>query len=158
MHELRLTRIRDLLALGLAFVTLGWLVGVTSYSALPSIRLLAGLPLLVLAVLEVGLGVHLRRRIAHGEIGVGLHQTNPITVARSAALAKASALVGVITAGLWGGLLIYLTTQIPRVQAATDDLPGVVLGIVAGVVLAAAAIWLERGCVTPPQAPFDGAA
>lgn len=158
MAELRSTKVRDLTLIGLAYVVFGWFLAKSFYSSLPAIPLLVGLPLLVLALLEVGLGLRLRRRIAHREIGDGLHETHPITVARSAVLAKASALVGVLTAGLWAGLLIYLIPEVARVHAAEKDLPGVIIGLVAGVALAGAAVWLERGCITPPQPPLDGAA
>lgn len=157
MAELKPTKVRDLVLIGVAFMALGWLLANSFYSSLPAIHLLVGLPLLVLALLEVGLGVYLRRRIGNGEIGDGLHETHSITVARSAMLAKASALVGVLMAGLWAGLLVYLVAEASRLHAAALDLPGTVIGLVSGVALTAAAVWLERGCVTPPQTPLDSA-
>ncbi|WP_235174702.1 DUF3180 domain-containing protein [Tomitella biformata] len=152
-----MTRIRDLLLTALACTALGWVLANSLYGSLPAVHLLVGLPLLVLALAEVGLGGYLRRRIAHREIGSGLHETHPITVARSAVLAKASAWVGVFTAGLWAGLLIYLVPESSRLHAAEADLPGVIIGLIVGALLAAAAVWLERGCVTPPQSTLDGA-
>ena len=157
MGELRPTKIRDLLLIGLGYVLFGWFLAFSFYSSFPAIHLLVGLPLLVLAAAEAALGLHLRRQIEHGAIGMGRRETHPITVARSAALAKASALVGVLVAGLLAGLLVYLISQLSRLHAAVVDLPGVIIGIVCGVVLAAAAVWLERGCVTPPQRPLEGA-
>ncbi len=155
MAELQPTKVRDLALIGLAYVALGWLLANAFYASLPAIRLLLGLPLLVLAAVEVALGIYIRQRIANTEIGAGLHETHPITVARSAVLAKASALVGVLTAGLWAGLLIYLIPKAGRLQAAVIDLPGVIIGLVAGIALTAAAVWLERSCITPPQSPLD---
>lgn len=156
MAELKPMRILDLSLIGVACVGLGWLLANSFYASLPAIDLLVGLPLLLLALLEVGLGVYIRRRIGAGEIGDGTHETHPITVARSVVLAKASALVGMLMAGLWAGLLIFLIPKASSVHAAESDLPGVIVGLVAGVVLAASAVWLERGCVTPPQQPLDG--
>ena len=158
MGELRLTRVRDLILIGLADAGLGWFLTNSFYASLPAIPLLVGLPLLVLAALELALGKHIRSRIDNTKIGGGLRETDPILVARSAMLAKASALVGVLTAGLWAGMLIYLLPKASRLSAAVDDLPGVIIGLAAGVALAAAAVWLERGCVTPPKSTLDAAA
>lgn len=156
MAELGLTKVRDLTLIGLAFWVLGWFLANSFYSSLPAIPLLVGLPLLVLAAFEAGWGIYLRSRIGNTKIGGGLHETHPIVVARSAVLAKASALVGVLTAGLWAGMLIYLIPKVSSgVRAAVIDLPGVIIGLVAGIVLASAAVWLERGCVAPPQSPLN---
>ena len=157
MAELRLTRVRDLVLISLAYAGFGWFLAHSFYASLPTIPLLVGLPLLVLAALEVALGKHLRSRIENSKIGGGLRETDPILVARSAMLAKASALVGVLTAGLWAGTLIYLIPKASRLSAAADDLPGVIIGLAAGIMLTGAAVWLERCCVTPPQSTLDAA-
>lgn len=157
MGELRLTKVRDLILIAVVFVALGWLLAREFYASLPAIQLLVGLPLAVLAVGEVVLARHLRRRIGGAEVGAGLHQTDPITVARSAMLGKASALVGALVAGIFGGLLIYLSTDALRLHAAALDRPGVIIAVVSGLALAAAGAWLERACLTPPQSPGPGA-
>lgn len=153
MGELRLTRFLDLVVLGLASVAIGWFLAHQFYSDLPSVQLLLGLPLLVLAAAEVALARHLRRRIDHSEIGAGLHDTSPLTVARSAMLGKASALVGVLVGGVFGGMLIYLATEAAHLHAAALDRPGVILAVVSGILLAGAGVWLERACLAPPQSP-----
>jgi Protein of unknown function (DUF3180) len=43
------------------------------------------------------------------------------------------------------------------VQAASDDTSGAVVGLVAGAVLVAAALWLEHCCKAPDEPPDEPA-
>lgn len=156
MAELKPLRIVDLSLLALVFVGVGWAAGHLYYEDLPSVPTLVGVPLLVLAAIEAVAGVFIRRRIAGGEVGSGLHDLDPLVIARTVVLAKASAIVGAVFAGGWLGLLAHLIQQYDRLTAARSDTPGTALGVVAGVLLVVAAVWLERACAVPPEQRDDG--
>ena len=90
----------------------------------------------------------------------------PITVARFAALARASSLAAAVVTGAWAGVLLYTA---PR-GSPTRRSPGPTRsrrrwGSFPGCALLAAALWLEQGCraahdaealpsVTPESAPI----
>ncbi|WP_307810720.1 DUF3180 domain-containing protein [Tomitella cavernea] len=156
MAELKATRIVDLALVALLFLAVGWAVAGAAYGQLPSVPTLVGLPLVVLAGAEAAAGLFIRHRVSAGEVGTGLHDLNPLTIARAAVLAKASAIAGAVFAGGWAGFLIYLVPQQDRLAAARSDLPGTIFGLVAGLVLVAAALWLERTCTVPPESRVDG--
>lgn len=140
------TRGADLLALAVLTAALSWVVARAFYGDLPPVSRLAGLPLLVLAAVEVGLAVTLRARI---ERRPGARLLDPIMAARSAALAKASSLAGSLLTGAWVGLGIFLLTERNRLTAAVADIPGAVFGLLCSLALVAAALWLEHTCRTP---------
>lgn len=156
MAELKTTRIVDLALVALVFLGVGWVVAAAAYGELPSVPTLVGLPLVVLAAAEAVAGAFIRRRVADGEVGTGLHQLNPLAIARSVVLAKASAIIGAVFTGGWAGLLIHLVPEQGRLAAARSDLPGTIFGLAAGVLLVAAALWLERACTVPPDSREDG--
>jgi peptidoglycan/LPS O-acetylase OafA/YrhL len=152
---LRPTRIRDLLGLALLAAVVAWLLIRSMYGSLPPIPGYAGASLYPVAALEVVLAFMIRSRIGKHEIGDGPRQLHPITAARAVALAKASALVGAASAGIWAGFLLFLMPQRAVVQAAVEDTSGVVVGALAGVALVAAALWLEHCCKTPEDPDED---
>ena len=143
------TRVRDLLALAVLAAVITWLLVRTLYGSLPAIPVYAGASLYVAAVIEVVLAFVIRSRVGKHEIGEGPGRIHPITVARSVALAKASALVGAASTGVWAGFLLFLLPERAEVRAAMDDTSGAVVGAVAGVALVAAALWLEYCCKAP---------
>ncbi|TCN51175.1 uncharacterized protein DUF3180 [Rhodococcus sp. SMB37] len=153
------TRIRDLLALALLAAVIAWLLIRTMYGSLPPIPVYAGASLYPVAALEVVLAFMIRSRVQNHQLGDGPRQLHPITAARSVALAKASALVGAASTGVWVGFLLYLLPQRGTVQAASEDSTGVIVGAIAGVALVAAALWLEHCCRTPedPDDPSEPA-
>lgn len=136
----------DLLALAVLVGVLSWLVVRAFYGTLPPVSPLAGLPLLVLAAVEVGLARVLRPRI---ERRPGARLLDPIMAARSVALAKASSLGGAMLVGAWAGLGVFLLQERNRLTAAVVDTPGAVFGLLSAVALVAAALWLEHTCRTP---------
>ncbi|WP_407442728.1 DUF3180 domain-containing protein [Rhodococcus sp. (in: high G+C Gram-positive bacteria)] len=148
------TRVRDLLALAVLAAVITWLLVRTLYGSLPAIPVYAGASLYVAAVIEVVLAFVIRSRVGKHEIGEGPGRIHPITVARSVALAKASALVGAASTGVWAGLLLFLLPERAEVRAAMEDTSGAVVGAVAGVALVAAALWLEY-CCKAPEDPED---
>jgi len=127
------TRPADLVGLWLLVGVITRLVVPALYGALPPVPVLAGSSLLVLAGVEVGLAVVL----------------DPIMAARSVALAKASALGGAATAGVWSGLLVFVLGSRNDLSAAAADTPGAVVGLISAVLLVGAALFLEHNCRTP---------
>jgi hypothetical protein len=93
-------------------------------------------------VLAFALRARIQRR-------AGAKPLDPLMAARSVALAKASSLVGALTAGLWSGLLAFLLQNQGVLAAASRDTPGAVVGLLSSTVLVSAALWLEYCCRTP---------
>ncbi|WP_137726003.1 DUF3180 domain-containing protein [Prescottella subtropica] len=143
------TRIWDVLSLALLAAVATWLLVRVSYGSLPPIPVYAGASLYPVAVIETVLAFVIRARVRDHAIGTGPRQLHPITAARAAALAKASALVGAASAGVWTGFLVFLWPQRSHLRAAVSDSPGVIIGLIAAVVLVGAALWLEHCCRTP---------
>ena len=148
---MRFTRARDLVAAALVAAVLGHLLVRAIYADLPSLPALAGLPLLVLAVVELVLGFSLRAKVRTILQG---RPIQAITVARAVALAKASSLLGSIMIGVWLGVLGYLLPKRSAITAAGEDVPAAVIGTVCAAALVAAALWLEH-CCRAPSAPED---
>ncbi|WP_347956261.1 DUF3180 domain-containing protein [Gordonia aichiensis] len=155
-HKLGPTRIRDLLAVAIVAGLALWLLIHYNYGSFPSLPWLSGISLYVLAGLEVVIAFIVRKRIADRDVGRSRGQLHPINAARLVALAKASALLGAVAAGGWAGVLVFLM-QNGILDAARADRPGAVVGLVGGVVLAAAALWLEHCCRTPDDPDQDAA-
>lgn len=147
------TRIWDLLGLFALAAVVVWLLVSVTYSNLPPIPVFAGASLYPVAVIEVVVAFLVRSRINNGELGDGPRQLHPITAARAAALAKASAWVGAASAGVWLGFGMWVFPQRSTIRAASGDSPGVLVGLAAGVLLVLAAMWLEHCCKTPPEPP-----
>lgn len=144
------TKLRDLVVVAVIVGIASWILVRYNYSSLPPLPLLAGIALYVLAALEVVIGFVVRARVDSRDVGRARGQLHPITAARVLALAKASAILGAVAAGVWAGVLVFLLTQ-HDVSAADHDRPGAIVGLVGGAVLVAAALWLEYCC----QAPDD---
>ncbi|MEJ6538631.1 MAG: DUF3180 domain-containing protein, partial [Mycobacterium sp.] len=102
------TRKRDLTTAVVAAAVFGYLVVRTLYRYFPEITLWTGLSLLALAAGEAVWAMSVRSRIREGRIGVGAGRLHPLAVARSVAVAKASAWVGAVMLGWWTGVLFYL--------------------------------------------------
>ncbi|MFW0787529.1 DUF3180 domain-containing protein [Gordonia sp. CPCC 206044] len=147
------TRLRDLVVTAIVVGVVAWILVRYNYGSLPPLPLLSGLVLYVLAALEVIIAFVVRARVADRQVGRARGQLHPLTAARVLALAKASAILGAIAVGVWAGLLIYLWTQ-HDLAAADHDRPGAIIGLVGGVLLVAAAVWLEY-CCRAPDDPTD---
>ena len=143
---MRPTSISVLIVAGLTAAALGWLLLSLSYSSLPN---LPWSPVIVLAVLAVAEGMLAQNTSARIQRKPGTPRVDPLAVARYVALAKASSLVGSISAGFSIGLLAWLAME--PTQAAHDDLPVAVGGVISAVALIGAALWLERACRIPEQ-------
>ncbi|MEO9327988.1 DUF3180 domain-containing protein [Gordonia aurantiaca] len=146
------TRLRDLLLIAVVTAIAAWILVRYNYSDFPPLPLLAGVVLYVLAALEVVIAFVVRARVESRQIGRARGQLHPLTAARVLALAKASAILGAIAVGVWTGLLVFLLSQ-HDVAAADHDRPGAIVGLVGGVILVAAAMWLEYCCRAPDDPP-----
>ncbi|QFU85755.1 DUF3180 domain-containing protein [Amycolatopsis sp. YIM 10] len=143
------TRPRELVVAGLLGLVLGFGLFELFYGELPRFPLLAGLPLLVVAAVEVALAFTLRSRIRSGRV------LDAIGIARAVALAKASSLLGSLMTGAWIGALAYLVPRGGDNAAAAGDTPGAVGGAVCAALLVGAALWLEHCCRAPESRDSD---
>ncbi len=155
--KLKPTRILDLVANVLIAAIVAWIATRVAYDSFPPISIFAGASLYPVAAIEAVLAFVIRARVNDHQIGDGRHQLHPITAARAVALAKASAQVGSIAAGIWLGFLCWVFPQRGTLRAAAADSPGAIVGMLAGVALVAAALWLEY-CCRAPEDPTDDAA
>jgi hypothetical protein len=145
------TRVRDLVGYALGVALVAWLAVRQWYGDLPRLNWAVPLTLVLLAVAETITANNLRARIRRRP---GARPVEPLAAARALALAKASALVGAVTAGAWTGLLIHVVPRLDTLAAAPGDTRTGVVGVVAAVALTCAALWLERACRAPT--PPDG--
>jgi len=114
-----------------------------------------GLSLLGVAGAEALWGASVRRRIGAGRIGVGAGRLDPLMVARTVAVAKASAWVGALALGWWLAVLVYLLPRRGELRVAAADAPGVAVAALSALLLIVAALWLQHCCRSPgdPAAP-----
>ena len=119
------------------------------YHYFPPITLMTGLSLLAVAVVEAGWGWSVRGKIAAGQIGAGAGRLHPLAVARTVAIAKASAWLGAVVLGWWLGVLTYLMPKRSELRVAAADTPGVVIAALSAFALVAAAMWLQECCKSP---------
>ncbi len=157
MNVMRPTKILDLLANVAIAAAVAWVATRWAYSSFPPITVIAGASLYPVAAVEVVLAFMIRSRVGDHRIGAGPKQLHPITAARAVALAKASGQVGSLAAGVWLGFLIWVYPQRGTIRAAASDTPGAIVGLVAGVLLVAAALWLEYCCRAPHEPPDEPA-
>jgi hypothetical protein len=145
------TRVRDLAGYALGVALVVWLALRQWYGDLPELTWFLPLSLLLLALAELLAANNLRARVRHRP---GAPAVQPIVAARSLALAKASALVGAVVLGVWGGLLAYVLPRVDALAAASRDTRTGLVGVLCALALIAAALWLEYCCRAP--APPDG--
>lgn len=120
----------------------GWVILLLSYDDLPQLPTGWAVVVGVIAILVAFLAWTTRNRLK-GEHGA--RPPEPLTIARYAALAKACSPVGAGVAGLWLGFLVYLLSQHGSMAVRHDRWVSIA-GVVTGVALAAAALWLEWVC------------
>lgn len=145
--SMRPTSVSVLIVAALAAAAVGWLMlSIFKYSLVP---LLPWSPVIVLAGLAAVEGVLAQNTSARIQRKPGTARVDPLAVARYVALAKASAVVGALWAGYSGSLLTWLVTE--TTQEAQDDRPVAIAGLIVGVLLVGAALWLERSCRVPPD-------
>ena len=148
------TRGRELAVAGALAAVTGYLAIHMLYRYFPPVTLWTGLSLLAVAAGEAWWGALVRGRIRDGRIGVGAGRLHPLAVARSVAVAKASAWVGAVMLGWWLAVLAYLLPRRTELRVAAADAPGVVVAAISALALVAAALWLENCCKSPGE-PSD---
>ena len=149
------THRRDL-AIGVAAAAvLSYLIIHVLYRFFPPITGWSGLSLLAVAAAEAVWGRSVRGRIRAGTIGVGEGRLDPLAVARSVSVAKASAWVGALATGWWLGVLAYLLPQRSSLRVAAADTPGVLVAVLSAAALVVAALWLEHCCKSPGEPDRD---
>lgn len=166
---------RDLVVLAIGLAVASWLLVRAYYGSLPPFRWWMPLPLLVLAVAEALGARTLKARLAAerearsaerrgrptaSRTAGPVRPVEPMMVARLAVLAQASAYVGAVVVGAWGGVLLHVAPSIGQLQSAPADTVAAALGVLCAALLVAAALWLESVCRVPPgdeDHPPDGA-
>lgn len=133
-----------------AYVLTGTFLG-----SLPSIGF-GWVTLLAVAVVDVLLALRIRAAISDGGVGQDRSQMHPLTIARSAALGQASAVLGAVTAGAGAGLTLYFLQRLGELAVAGAELPASVAVLVSGAVLVGAGLFLESACETPPDDDENG--
>jgi hypothetical protein len=149
------TRKRDLAIGFLVAAVIGYLMIHGLYRFFPPITLLSGVSLLVVAVAEAAWGLSIRARIRAGTIGLGSGRLHPLAVARSVAVAKASAWMGALVFGWWVGVLGYLLPRRSGLRVAGADTPGALVAAASALALVVAGMWLQNCCKSPGD-PRDG--
>ena len=138
------------LAAGVAAV-LSYLMLHVIYRYFPPVTAWTGLSLLAVAVGEAVWAMVVRARIRDGQIGVGAGRLHPLAVARSVAVAKASAWAGALALGWWLGALAYLLPKRSELRVAAADTPGAAVAALSAFALIAAALWLQYCCRSPGE-------
>ncbi|GAB3648570.1 DUF3180 domain-containing protein [Corynebacterium nasicanis] len=148
------TSLAALVAAGGVTAALAALLTWRFYGSMTSIPVSVSLTLWVLAAVCVGLAWRVRDRLGDGGIGQDRSQLNPVTAAQFLVVGKAAAWTGTIIGGAYLGMATYIVPRAGDLIAAADDLPGVLASALGGLAAAAAGVYLERHCETPP--PADG--
>lgn len=144
------TPVRGLIGAALATAALTWLALGFAYLSLPPLPWSAVPTLLLLSLGEFYTGLTLRPRIQRRP---GTRPVEPLAVARMVVLAKASAWAAAVLVGVFGGFLAYVIPSLDKPTPRHDAF--VAIGtLVAAVVLAAAALFLEHACRVP-KGPGD---
>jgi hypothetical protein len=156
------TRLRTLFLIAVAVAAVSWLVLHAAYGSLPPLPWTMVPALIIAAGGEVITGRGLQARILRRP---GAKPVPPLQVARMVALAKASSLAAAVIGGAAAGFAGAAVGSLPA-PAARHDVFAASSTFVAAVVLAVAALYLERCCrvpedpdaaryVPPPPPPTD---
>jgi hypothetical protein len=149
------TRKRDLAAGAVAAGLLGYLAVLLLYRWFPPLTLWTGVSLAGVAVVEAGWGLTVRARIADGKIGIGGGRLHPLAVARTLAIAKASAWVGALMLGWWLAVLVYVWPRRTVLRVAEHDTPGAIVAALCALALVVAGLWLQHCCKSPGDSVDD---
>lgn len=142
------TKARHLVIAGVVAAALAYLGARVGYAGMPTLPPLAGVALLLVAVVEAVFTASVRPKLQRRS---GTEPLESLTAARAVALAKASALAGAIMGGLWLGLLGYVLPISGFVEAAGDDTTAAAIGLFSALALVAAGLWLEHNLRNPDE-------
>jgi hypothetical protein len=149
---MRPTRLRTLLLTALLTGLVAYAFVRRDYSSIPPLPWTASLSAFLLAAAETYLAPSVRARLAGRP---GTRPIMPLLVARIAALAKASSVLGALLLGAWAGAAAYLLSN-TELDFARRDTPRAIVGAATALALVAAALRLENVCrvkFPPPDAP-----
>jgi drug/metabolite transporter (DMT)-like permease len=145
------TRLSVLALVAVVAGAVGYVLTSAFYNDLPPLPLYAPIFLAVLAAAEGYTAATTAARLAGRP---GTQPIHPLTVARIAALAKATSPVAALAAGAYAGCLAYVA-QLSGPHA-RDDLRTAAFGVAASVLLTVAALAMERVCrVKTPKTPRE---
>ena len=144
------TRPAILVALAAGLAALVWGVLRLAYVSLPPLPWTAIPTLLLLALGEIVTAVNTGARIQRRP---DTKPVEPLVVARFVALAKASAYAATALVGVFGGFVIYLGASLDKATPRRDFIVSAG-SVVAALVLAGAALFLEYSCRVP-KGPDD---
>jgi hypothetical protein len=143
---MRPTRWYVLVAIALVVGAVAYTVTRTSYDNLPGPTVSALFWLLLLTIADLYLAAMTRARLAGKP---GTKPINPLVVARFAALAKASSVVGSVFAGGYAGFLIWVGRL--DSPASNHDTKIGAVGVGLALLLVGAALLLEHACRVPQR-------
>ncbi|MCK9898944.1 DUF3180 domain-containing protein [Frankia sp. Cpl3] len=143
---MRPTHVRDLLLVAVVAGALVYLLLWWRYQSLPQVPPTTSLSVLLVGLIELQVASLTKRRLAGRP---GTRPILPLTVARLAALAKATSVVGAALAGGWTALLAYTAPRTDEFGTAGGDALAAGLGLGATAVLIAGGLALERVCRIP---------
>ena len=144
--SIRPTSISALVIAALVAAAAGWLLLSFFYNSWPAPPWLPAIALVALACAEGFLAQNTSARVQRKP---GAAPVEPLAVARYAVLAKASSLAGAMYGGYSVGLLTFFVFE--PTKFARDSVPAAAGGVLASLILIAAALWLERSCRVPDQ-------
>jgi hypothetical protein len=125
------------------FGVFGYLLLWWAYRSIPTLPRTAPLSVVLIGIIELQVAGQTRRRL---EGRPGTRPILPLTVARLAALAKASSTTGAALAGVWAGVLGYTIPRTDEFPTAGSDAITAGLGLAAAAVLLVGGLVLERVC------------
>ena len=138
-----------LVLVALVAAVAGYVLTDTFLGTVPSVGW-AWVTLLAVAVVDAVWAFRIRSAIEGGTVGQDRSQMHPVTVARSAALGQASAVLGAAAGGAGAGLVLVFLPRLGALAMAREELPSSVALLVTGALLVAAGLFLEASCATPP--------
>jgi hypothetical protein len=141
---MRPTRRRDIALAVVVAGLIGYIVTRLAYVGLPSPTIYSLLWIALLTIAEVYIALVTRSRLAGRH---GTRPINPLIVARIAALAKATSLVGALALGGYAGFFAWVL-QVSSTTA-TRDSRTAAIGVGLSALLVAAAGFLEHVCRVP---------
>jgi hypothetical protein len=149
---MRPTRITTLVSWLLVVAAIAWgalKISLNRGATLPPVAWTAPAGIALLAVVVLVTALALRARLRTPE-----KRPHPLSMARMAVLGKASAHVGPLVGGLYGGYLVVLLPGL-EIDARRERALICLAALVGSVALSAAGLLLERACRVPPSEHDD---
>ncbi|OAA18147.1 Protein of unknown function (DUF3180) [Frankia sp. EI5c] len=145
---MRPTHVRDLVSVAVVVGASVYLLLWWRYRSMPQIPATTSLSVLLVGLIELQTASLTKRRLAGRP---GTRPILPLTVARLAALAKATSVVAAAFAGGWTAVLAYTAPRTDEFGTAGADALAAGLGLGATAVLLAGGLVLERVCRIPDR-------